>query len=228
MENLELELIFFRFQKKTETHPHLVTPLNRSNGFSECNLLGYNLTRPEIVCPCRTDAPRLVLWVTSPRPQLDTSESERINGSKPRTEGIRSAVPRKTVITPQRSRRCHRPYVVLRYTTLDLPIAPLQLGACRVISSTTGEDEPSPIRRVPSAKTTLIRVASRGEPPAHPLGSVVGFALGRLAASLEQSVPLTEGGRELGRKREWGRDRSFIRFGSVSLSIEGSFASPRI
>ena len=74
-----------------------------------------------MVCPCRTDTPRLVLWVASPRPQLDTSESERINGSKPRTEGIRSAVPRKTVITPQRSRRCHRPYVVLRYNTLNLP-----------------------------------------------------------------------------------------------------------
>ena len=41
---------------------------------------------------------------------------------KTRTKGIRSAVPHKTVITPQRSRRCHRPYVVLRYTTLpDLP-----------------------------------------------------------------------------------------------------------
>ena len=59
--------------------------------------------------------------MASPRPQLDTSESGRIDGSKPRTKGIRSAVPHKTVITPQRSRRCHSPYVVLRYTTLNLP-----------------------------------------------------------------------------------------------------------
>ena len=121
LENLELELISFQVPKKNRDASRLVTPLNHSNGFSGCNLLGYNLTRPETVCPCRPDTSRLVLWVTSPCPQLDTSESERINGSKPRTQGIRSAVPRETVITPQRSRRCHRPYVVLSYTTLDLP-----------------------------------------------------------------------------------------------------------
>jgi len=122
LENLELELIFFRVPKKNRgASNRLVTPLNHSNGFSGCNLLGYNIARPETVCPCRTDTPRLVLWVASPCPQLDTSESERINGSKPRTKGIRPAVPHKTVITPQGSRRCHRPYVVLSYTTLYLP-----------------------------------------------------------------------------------------------------------
>jgi len=119
---LSLSLFCFRFQKKNRgASDHLVTPLNHSNGFSGCNLLGYNIARPKTACSCRTDTPRLVLWVASPRPQLDTSESERINGSKPRTKGIRSAVPYKTVITPQRSRRCHRPYVVLHYTTLNLP-----------------------------------------------------------------------------------------------------------
>jgi hypothetical protein len=219
---LSMSLFFFRFQKKNRgASDHLVTPLNHSNGFRMCNLLGYNTARPEIVCPCRTDTPRLVLWVASPRPQLDPSESERIDGSKPRTKGIRSAVPCETVITPQRSRRCHRPYVVLRYTLRSTsPIAPLQSGACRVISSTTGEDEPSPIRRVPLTKTTSIRVA-RGEPPANPLGAVVGLTLGWLAASLEQSIPLTGRGRELGRKRGWANYWSFISFGPVSLRIEG-------
>jgi len=112
----------------------------------------------------------------------------------------------------------------LHYSSIS-PIAPLQSGACRVISSTTGEDEPSPIRRVPLTKTTSIRVA-RGEPPANPLGSVVGLTLGWLAASLEQSVPLTERGRELGKGREWASDRVFIQFGLVSLRIEGLSLSP--
>ena len=94
-------------------------------------------------------------------------------------------------------------------------------GACRVISSTTGEDEPRPIRRVPLTMTTSIRVA-RGEPPANPLGAVVGLTLGWLAASLEQSVPLTERRRGLGERREWASDWSFIQFGLVSLRIEGS------
>jgi hypothetical protein len=53
---------------------------------------------------------------------------------------------------------------------------------------------------MPSAETTSIR-AARGEPPVNPLGSVVGLTLGWLAASLEQSVPLTGRGRELGKRR---------------------------
>jgi len=44
----------------------------------------------------------------------------------------------------------------------------------------------------------------RGEPPASPLGSADGVAPGSMAASLEQSVPLTGGGRELGRKERVG------------------------
>ena len=167
--NLELELNCFQGPKKNRGASHLVTPLNRSSGFSRCDLLGYDIARSEMVCPCRPDTPRLALWVAPPRPQLDTSESGRTNGSKPRTKGIRSAVPRNTVVTPQRSRRCHRPYVVLRYTTLDLPIAPLHSGACRVISSTTGKNEPRPMRRVPLRKP-LQSGSLRGEPPANSLG----------------------------------------------------------
>jgi len=79
---LSLSLFTFRFKKNRGASDHLVTPPNHSNGFSGCNLPGYNIARPEIVCPCRTDTPRLVLQVASPRPQLDTSESERIDGSK--------------------------------------------------------------------------------------------------------------------------------------------------
>ena len=49
----------------------------------------------------------------------------------------------------------------------------------------------------------------RGAPPANPLGSADGVALGSMAASLEQSVPLTEGGRELGRKAKVGERPAF-------------------
>ena len=115
-------------------------------------------------------------------------------------------------------------YATLRSTS---PIAPLQSGACRVISSTTGKDEPSPIRRMPSAETTPIR-AARGEPPVNPLGSAVGLTLGWSAASLEQSVPLTRRGRELGKRREWESDWSFIQLGTVSLRIEGLLVSPGV
>ena len=71
---------------------------------------------------------------------------------------------------------------------------------------------------MPLAKTTQVRVA-RGEPPANPLGPVAELALGLLAASLEQSVPLTGRGRGLGEK-ENGRATGLL-YGLVSLRTEG-------
>ena len=112
-----------------------------------------------MVCPCRSDTPRLVPWVAPPRPQLDTSESGRTNGSKPRTKGIRSAVPRNTVVTPQRSRRCHRPYVVLRYTTLDLPHRTASLGGVQGNLIYDGQERAKTHEEGALAKTTSIRVA---------------------------------------------------------------------
>ena len=199
LENLELELISFQVPKKNRDASHLVTSLNHSNGFRRCNLSGYDLTRPETVCPCRADTPRLVLWVASPCPQLDTSERERIDGSKPRTKGIRSAVPHKTVITPQRSRRCHRPYVVLRYNTLNLPHRTASVRGVQGHLLYDGQGR-AKSHKEGALGEPLARRVDEGESLPLARWVRVGFALGWMAAGLEQSVPLTGGGRELGRK----------------------------
>jgi len=66
---------------------------------------------------------------------------------------------------------------------------------------------------------------TRGEPPASPLGSADGFALGVVGCQPGAERPTDRGRKRTGEKRERASDWSFIWFGSVSLSTEGSSGS---